>query len=399
MTLNNAFSALYRNKKLARIVIDEAHCVSQWGHDFRPDYKALGGMRARYRGVPVMALTATATENVKTDVMYNLGIRNCKVFTQSFNRPNLEYEIRKKGKKREVLDSIADLINSQYDGQSGIIYALSRKNCEDIAKELREKYNINASHYHASLRPAEKNQTQKDWQAGRITVIVATIAFGMGIDKPDVRFVIHHTIPKSLEGYYQETGRAGRDGKKSGCYLYYGYFDTGALQRFIEDSDGSFEQKDRQRKMLNRLVQFCENKSDCRRVEVLNYFGESFKKEDCNHTCDNCNSASVFETQDFTVIAQAALRVVRAMRNQNITVTFCADVIRGYKKADYGHIDGYGVAEGYQKDEVERIIYRLLSEEALMEEQVFNRSGFATPYLRVSQPPLIRFNDCANHFT
>lgn len=387
--LLNVFSRVHERQKLARIVIDEAHCVSQWGHDFRPDYKTLGDLRDRYPGVPIIALTATATENVKVDVMHNLGIMGCEVFTQSFNRPNLTYEVRPKGKKQEVMDSIANTIKSKHRGMSGIIYTLSRKSCEEIAGLLQKKYRIEAQYYHASLKPDDKACVQREWQAGRWQVVVATIAFGMGIDKADVRFVIHHTIPKSLEGYYQETGRAGRDGKQSSCYLYYGYQDTVILKAFITESDGSAEQKERQRKMLNRMVQFCENKHDCRRVQVLNYFGEQFQKENCNHTCDSCSSESVFETQDFTEVAKAALNVVGKFHRDKVTLLHCVDIIRGSKHQNIinrGHDDvvGYGKASDMQRGEVERIFYRLLSEDALAEENVVNRAGFATQYLRVS---------------
>ena len=384
----NVFRDLHRRKRLARIVIDEAHCVSQWGHDFRPDYKLLGEVRQQFKDVPVMALTATATENVKVDVIHNLGINGCEIFTQSFNRPNLTYEVRSKGKAKDVLDSIANTITTTYKNQSGIIYCLSRQNCENIAEKLSKEYGVKAHHYHAGMDPPEKQSIQKQWQAGGYHVIVATIAFGMGIDKPDVRFVIHHTIPKSLEGYYQETGRAGRDGKRSGCYLYYGYQDTSALKRMIDDGDGSWEQKERQRKMLRNVVQFCENKSDCRRVQVLNYFNESFQREDCNGACDNCNSDSTFESQDFTEYAIAAIELVKRIEADNVTLLHCVDVFRGGKSkkiVDLNHnsTDQYGVGSNLDRGEVERLFYRLLSEDALAEHNIVNKAGFASQYLHV----------------
>lgn len=387
--LISAFRDLYQRGKLARIVIDEAHCVSQWGHDFRPDYKALGEVRSQFAGVPVMALTATATENVKVDVIHNLGIVSCEVLTQSFNRPNLTYEVRTKGKAKDVLESIANTIKTVYNNQSGIIYCLSRKNCESIAESLRKPHNIEAHHYHAGMDPAEKNTVQREWQAGKYNVIVATIAFGMGIDKPDVRFVIHHTIPKSLEGYYQETGRAGRDGKRSGCYLYYGYQDTSALKRLIDDGEGSWDQKERQRQMLRTVVGFCENKSDCRRVQVLNYFNEPFKSEDCNGACDNCNSKSCFESKDFSSYATVAIALVERIEHQNVTLLHCVDVLRGSKTKkilDLGHnnLKEYGAASDLERGDVERLFYRLLSEDALAEKNLVNKGGFASNYLHVS---------------
>lgn len=390
----SAFRDLHQRRKLARIVIDEAHCVSQWGHDFRPDYKLLGEVRQQFPGVPVMALTATATENVKIDVIHNLGIRDCEVFTQSFNRPNLTYEIRRKaGKSKDVLDSIATTIKTLYKNQSGIVYCLSRQNCEQIAKKLQEVYKIKAHHYHAGMEPQDKKSVQKAWQAGEYHVIVATIAFGMGIDKPDVRFVIHNTIPKSLEGYYQETGRAGRDGKRSGCYLYYGYGDTSSLKRMIDDGEGSWEQKERQRKMLRNMVQFCENRSDCRRVQILNYFNESFKKEDCNGACDNCNSESSFESQDFTDYAVAALQLVESLRKDNVTLLHCVDVFRGAKSkkiTDLRHcdLDQFGIGSNLDRGDIERLFYRLLSEDAIAEHNKMNKAGFASSYVHVSLKPI-----------
>ena len=385
----SAFRDLHGRRKLARIVIDEAHCVSQWGHDFRPDYKLLGEVRQQFPGVPVIALTATATENVKIDVIHNLGIKNCEIFSQSFNRPNLNYEVRSKTKAKDVLDSIANTINTSYKGQSGIIYCLSRKNCEDIATKLREQYNIMAHHYHAGMEAEEKKKVQRQWQAGTYNVIIATIAFGMGIDKPDVRFVIHHTIPKSLEGYYQETGRAGRDGKRSGCYLYYGYQDTSALKRMIDEGEGTWEQKERQRQMLRNVIQFCENKSDCRRVQVLNYFNESFSREGCKESCDNCNSNSTFETQDFSELASAAIAMVKKIEKDQVTLLHCVDVFRGSKTKKitdlhHSHVPEYGAGSHIERGDVERIFYRLLSEDALSEHNVMNKSGFANQYVHVS---------------
>lgn len=387
-TMVRAFQDLYRRNRLARIVIDEAHCVSQWGHDFRPDYKALGEIRKLFHNVPVMALTATATENVKFDVMQNLGMRDSEVFSQSFNRPNLTYEVRPKGRNQDLLVSIAKTIETSYKGQAGIVYCLSRKNCEQVAQQLNDNHKINAHHYHAGLSSEERIGIQKRWQAGEFKVIVATIAFGMGIDKPDVRFVIHHSVPKSLEGYYQETGRAGRDGKKSGCYLYYGYGDTMAIKRMINDGDGSPEQKDRQAQLLRNVVQFCENRSDCRRAQVLEYFNEHFDRADCKNGCDNCNSTSRFETQDFSEHARSAIRLVKQIHRDKITVLHCVDVYRGGKSkkiSEYHHdqLPEYGKGADLVRGDVERLFYRLVGEDALVQYNKVNKSGFATQYIKV----------------
>ena len=386
--LNRALHGLHSRRKLARIVIDEAHCVSQWGHDFRPDYKQLGEVRHQFSDVPVMALTATATENVKLDVIHNLGIPGCEVFTQSFNRPNLSYEVRSKGNAKTTLESIAATITTFYKNQSGIVYCLSRKTCEKISKSLAEEYKIKAHHYHAGMEPHDKARVQKSWQAGTYHVIVATIAFGMGIDKPDVRFVIHHSIPKSLEGYYQETGRGGRDGKRSGCYLYYGYHDTSALKRMIDDGDGSWEQKDRQRKMLRNVIQFCENKSDCRRVQILNYFNETFKAEDCHGACDNCTSTSTFENQDFSDYAKVAISLVGKIQNEDVTLLHCVDVFRGSKNKkivdlNHNHLEEFGAGSHLERGNVERLFYRLLTEDALVEHHKVNKAKFPVQHVGV----------------
>ncbi|KAI1304507.1 hypothetical protein F5Y03DRAFT_172128 [Xylaria venustula] len=388
----SCLQCLYNGNKLARLVIDEAHCVSQWGHDFRPDYKQLGMFRTRFPTVPIMALTATATQNVIMDVKHNLGIEKCEQFTQSFNRPNLYYEVRRKEKDNTT--TIADLINSKYPGKTGIVYTLSRKSAENIAQKLRDQ-GIAAYHYHASVEPKEKVRIQRDWQQGKIKVVVATIAFGMGIDKPDVRFVIHQSVPKSLEGYYQETGRAGRDGEPSECYLYFGYGDVTQLRKLIADGDGNEEQKERQRNMLGVVTAFCDNQSDCRRVEILRYFGETFSKAQCHATCDNCISKDQYEQQDFTKYALGVLDIVKL--EGRVTLAQCTDYLMGKKKkSDFNAVleEFHGMARHLPKHEVHRIIDRLLAEEALMEENVFRTTvRMAVQYFRIGRTARSFLND------
>ncbi|KAI3401597.1 hypothetical protein diail_10198 [Diaporthe ilicicola] len=380
---NSGLLTLWRNKKLARLVIDEAHCVSQWGHDFRPDYKMLGEVRRRYPGVPVMALTATATNNVIVDIKHNLSMEGCTVFSQSFNRPNLYYEIRPK--EKQPVERIADIINERFPGKTGIVYTLSRKQTENIAKKLTER-GIRAEHYHAALQTEEKTQVQRDWQSGRVKVVVATIAFGMGIDKPDVRFVIHHYLPKSLEGYYQETGRAGRDGLPSDCILFFGHGDIHSLRKMIDDGDGNRQQKERQKEMLNRVVMFCENSRDCRRSQLLHYFGESFARDKCEKTCDNCRIGGTFEVADRTKYAVAALEAV--MYHTRLTLNQCTDVLRGTKKPDEDE-EGqsfHGIARHLKKPEVSSVIVRLAAEGALDEENRVGGGGIAIQYFIVGFP-------------
>lgn len=372
----NGLQTLYRNNKFARLVIDEAHCVSQWGHDFRPDYKELGQVRQQFPGVPIIALTATATHNVIMDVKHNLSMNDCKVFSQSFNRANLNYEVRPKVK--QSVDTIADLIKDQYPGMTGIVYTLSRKQTEQIAKKLCD-HGISAKHYHAAMAAHEKIQVQRDWQSGQVKVVVATIAFGMGIDKPDVRFVVHQYLPKSLEGYYQETGRAGRDGLPSDCYLFFSHGDIFQLRKFIDESDGNAAQKDRQKEMLNRVVMFCENTRDCRRSQLLHYFGENFPSGKCGKTCDNCRTQFPHETEDRTQIAKAILEAV--MYYKRLTMIQCTDVLQGKKKDKDEELQRFhGVAKELNKYEIFRTINSLAAERALGEENRVGGGGIAIQY-------------------
>jgi bloom syndrome protein len=387
MALRDTFLTLHENGKFARLVIDEAHCVSQWGHDFRPDYKELGAFRADFPGVPVMALTATATENVKIDVIQNLKMTGCDVLSQSFNRPNLTYDVLpKRGSAPNIISQIADIIDSSYKGKAGIVYCLSRKDCEKVAEQLSNEYGIKASHYHAGMPSEDRSSIQRDWQSGKYHVIVATIAFGMGIDKPDVRFVIHYTIPKSLEGYYQETGRAGRDGKRSGCYLFYSYKDTVQQKRFIDQGDGDYQQKNRQRQMLRNVVQFCENQSDCRRVQILAYFNESFRVSECHRTCDNCKTDAEFETVDFSAYAKTAVELVGVFTNrkEDVTLLHCIDIFAGSPKkmkGDHSKLDQFGAGSQLELGDIERLFYKLVGEKALREVSK-TKGGFTHRYVQ-----------------
>lgn len=382
----NMLQRLNENGKFARLVVDEAHCVSQWGHDFRPDYKTIGELRDKVRGVPIIALTATATERVRVDVISNLRMRGCEMFTQSFNRPNLTYYV--KSKTKTVLQDMADIIKKDYENKTGIIYCFSRDNCEQVADKLRTDYKITARHYHAGLDPAERIRIQKEWQAKKFKVIVATIAFGMGIDKPDVRFVFHHSIPSSLEGYYQETGRAGRDGKVSGCYLFYSFRDTQAHYRNIQKSEGSYENKQRQREMLKWVIQYCENRSDCRRKQVLAYFNEVFNPQECNKGCDNCCSDVELVKRDVSEEGKAIIKIVRNVSSQNVTLLHALDIFRGadtkkIKDAGHHHIEGYGAGKHLARGDAERLFHSLICEDVLKERIEANKMGYTNAYIEV----------------
>ena len=271
--------ALLKEIKISFYAIDEAHCISEWGQDFRPEYRRIRAIVDDIGRAPIIALTATATPKVQSDILRNLGIQDAKVFKSSFNRPNLYYEIRdKQDPKRDIIKFIR-----QNPGKSGIIYCLSRKKVEEMA-ELLNVNGIKARPYHAGLDAKTRAENQDAFLMEEVNVIVATIAFGMGIDKPDVRFVIHYDIPKSLEGYYQETGRAGRDGKEGQCIAFYSYKDIQKLEKFMQGKPIAEQEIGRQ--LLMETVAYAESNS-CRRKLLLNYFGEDYLLDNCG-ACDNC---------------------------------------------------------------------------------------------------------------
>ena len=271
--------AMLKEIKISFYAVDEAHCISEWGHDFRPEYRRIRNIIEEIGVSPIIALTATATPKVQSDIIKNLGMTDAVVFKSSFNRPNLYYEIRDKSDpKRDIIRYI-----KQNPGKSGIIYCLSRKKVEELA-ELLNINGIKAAPYHAGLDAKTRAENQDKFLMEEIDVIVATIAFGMGIDKPDVRFVIHYDIPKSIEGYYQETGRAGRDGKEGQCITFYSYKDIQKLEKFMQGKPIAEQEIGRQ--LLTETVAYAESNS-CRRKLLLNYFGEAYDIEDCG-ACDNC---------------------------------------------------------------------------------------------------------------
>ncbi|MBQ9652194.1 MAG: ATP-dependent DNA helicase RecQ, partial [Prevotella sp.] len=266
--------------KISFYAIDEAHCISEWGHDFRPEYRRIRPIINEIGDAPVIALTATATDKVRSDIKKSLDIVDATEFKSSFNRPNLYYEVRQKSS--DIDKQIVKFIKAN-SGKSGIIYCLSRKKVEELAAVLCAN-EIKAAPYHAGLDSVTRSKTQDDFLMETIDVIVATIAFGMGIDKPDVRFVIHYDIPKSLEGYYQETGRAGRDGGEGQCIAFYSYKDLKKLEKFMEGKPVA--EQDIGRQLLQETAVYAES-SVCRRKMLLHYFGEEYDQENC-HNCDNC---------------------------------------------------------------------------------------------------------------
>ncbi|TNY22018.1 P-loop containing nucleoside triphosphate hydrolase protein, partial [Rhodotorula diobovata] len=376
---------LHRRKQLARFVIDEAHCVSSWGHDFRPDYKEMGSLKRDYPNVPMIALTATANDRVKQDVTTNLAMERPLMLQQSFNRANLRYHVRKKTK--HILSDIADFVRTNHAGECGIIYCSSKKQCEDTAERLRREHKVRAMHYHAGMDKNDRIRVQEQWQSGEIHLICATIAFGMGIDKADVRYVIHYSLSQSLEAYYQETGRAGRDGMTSVCVLYYAYGDTKLLMRLIDEGEGTREQKDHNRANLRRVVQYCMNETDCRRSQVLQYFGEQFPREQCHKTCDNCMAPKNVELRDVTGLAKDAMGLVKAIqKDKGVTMLYAIDVFRGSKTqkiAQAGHdkLEHAGKGANIDRGDAERLFQLLAAEQILGERYERNGLGFTNAYV------------------
>jgi ATP-dependent DNA helicase RecQ len=313
------------------IAVDEAHCISEWGHDFRPEYRQLSELRGLFPKVPMMALTATATERVRADIVKLLQLRQPSLFVASFNRPNLNYRVLAKSKpSAQVLEFLR-----ARPRDSGIIYCQSRKGAEALASQLAQQ-RIPARPYHAGLTPRERNEHQDLFLRDEVRVICATIAFGMGINKPNVRFVIHYDLPKNIEGYYQETGRAGRDGLPGECVLLFSAGDVVKQQRFIEEK--SPEEQLHAREQLRQIVHYSES-GGCRRAELLRYFGETFPSDNCGG-CDNCLSPRA--TFDGTVAAQKLLSCVYRIRQRSQFGTGLNHVVEVLTGAETDKIESWG---------------------------------------------------------
>jgi ATP-dependent DNA helicase RecQ len=335
------------------VAIDEAHCISEWGHDFRPEYRRIKSMIHNLGNMPVIALTATATPKVQIDIQKNLQMEEADVFMSSFNRKNLYYEVRpKKETKKQLIKFLKD-----HKGKSGVIYCLSRKKVEEIAQLLTVN-GFKAAPYHAGLDPDVRMKNQDDFLNEEVDIIVATIAFGMGIDKPDVRFVVHYDVPKSLEGYYQETGRAGRDGLEGLCLMFYSHNDLNKLEKFNKDKP--VQERENSRILLQEMEYYAESPV-CRRRQLLHYFGEEYKQENCG-MCDNCvHPRERFDgTEAITLVLKAA-----KLTNERFGLSHLVHVIRGvedeYVKS-YGHFDleVYGKGSGEDSDYWKSVIRQTL---------------------------------------
>ncbi len=353
------FQRFLRNVNFSLIAIDEAHCISEWGHEFRPDYRNLKQLRRDFPQVPVVALTATATEQVRRDIIDQLELQRGKVFRSSFNRANLTYSVQTKdgywGKLLTLLQ--------EHRGESAIIYCFSRRETEELAEDLNAR-GLTARPYHAGLTPEIRRRTQEDFIRDRAPVIVATIAFGMGIDKPDIRLVVHHSLPKSLEGYYQETGRAGRDGIPSDCVLFYSHADKIKQEHFINQIEDRTEKLNARRK-LAQMVDFAEIPV-CRRRTLLGYFGEEWDAENCDG-CDICLTSG--ETFDATEVAQKIMSAI-IRTGERFGALHVSRVLRGSQEKrlrELGHdrLSVYGIAQDLNYAEL-REIFGLLQARGLL---------------------------------
>ena len=381
---------LYQRNQLQRIVIDEAHCISLWGHDFRPSYLKLSNIKKSYPNVPYMALTASATTKVQKDIKYLLGMDDYKTIFNSFYRPNLHIEVKKKD--GNTTNQIKNVIKNEYKDQCGIIYCLSRKKCEELSRRLNDS-GLNTAFYHAGLENKERKEIQDKWKTNQVKVIIATVAFGMGIDKPDVRFVIHSDLPKSIEGYYQEIGRAGRDGEVSKCLIFYSYQEKIIMEKMIRGNNQTNSKKEIeyqrfQIQKLNEMVEYLNDIVDCRHYRLCNYFGEN-NIYHCGK-CDNCTSNHLIEDTDVT---QDALAIVNSILTLNDQAT--RKNIKRYvlgKWDVYRNLPGYGVISSDKTDMIERlIIYMVINK--YIKEELYREEDFWVDRLRLYKKSKLLLKD------
>lgn len=408
--------SLNKKDKIDRMVIDEAHCVSTWGHDFRPAYLKLHTLRTIFTNVPFMALTATATDKVLADIKHILNVKECKIFSQSFFRNNLKILCIKKNKNS--LEDIIEKLRTTFYDKSGIIYCHSRKQCEDITTKLKE-YNISVDFYHAGLSRNNRESIQNDWINNKIKIITATIAFGMGIDKSDVRFVIHYNLPMSIENYYQEIGRAGRDGKPSECIIYYNYQDKLIYQKMIQGEDSNSPRRKAYNKQrinnIDRFIIYLENIVDCRHYQLCTYFGEKVQNADnfCNGNCDNCNTnKDKIQLMDLTELSKTILNAIILLMPM---ATRCKvkKIIKGSSEMkEYRSKTVFGKAIEFKDDIIERLITHLIINKYIKETVYQNKFKFWNESLLLYQKSkdflnsktdkleigILKVNTITNHF-
>ncbi|GAB2230239.1 hypothetical protein Droror1_Dr00014497 [Drosera rotundifolia] len=347
--------------RISLIAIDEAHCCSQWGHDFRPDYKNLSILKTQFPTVPVIALTATATRKVQIDLIEMLHIPKCVKFVTSVNRPNLFYMVREKSSVGKiVLDEIAEFITQSYPkNESGIVYCFSRKECEQVAKDLCER-GVKADHYHADMDAKDRERVHTRWSNGKLQVIVGTVAFGMGINKPDVRFVIHHSLSKSMETYYQESGRAGRDGLPAECLLYYRPADVPRQSSMVFYENSGLQN-------LYDIVRYSQSRRECRRASFFKHFAEPL--QDCNGMCDNCAISAEVKEVDASRHAKAMISLLQDTHasDQRLTMLQLVDKMKAKNK---------DIGQNLKKEEVEKLVIQLVVDRVLKEE--YQHTAYST---------------------
>ena len=353
------FRSFLHNIDLSLIAIDEAHCISEWGHEFRPDYRNLRQLRKDFPDVPVIALTATATKRVREDIIVQLGLERGEVFLSSFNRANLSYSVRPKSGSLEALMS---LLHRRVN-QSAIIYCFSRRETEELAEDLNAR-GLSARPYHAGLDGETRRRTQEDFIRDRVPIIVATIAFGMGIDKPDIRLVVHYNLPKSLEGYYQETGRAGRDGLPSECVLFYTYSDKAKQDYFIDRIDDESERGNARQKLV-KMVEFA-HLPTCRRRFILEYFGEQWPEENCGG-CDVClRTGEEFDATEITQkILSAVIRTGERYGENHVTQVLIGSRAKRVLELGHDQLSVHGIARDFGSPQLRDVIGQLQARELL----------------------------------
>ncbi|MBX2844768.1 MAG: DNA helicase RecQ [Saprospiraceae bacterium] len=389
--------AFFQSVNISFVAVDEAHCISEWGHDFRPEYRRIKEMiKAINKDIPVIALTATATPKVRQDIIKNLSMNDARVFVSSFLRDNLHYEIRPKGTKENVVKQLVKFIKNR-EGQSGVIYALNRKTTEEIA-ELLIANGVNAAAYHAGLEGGMRAKVQDAFLMDDVDVICATIAFGMGIDKPDVRFVVHYDIPKSLENYYQETGRAGRDGLDGTCLAFFSFKDINKLEKFLKDKPVA--EKEIAGQHLMEVVSYAES-TVCRRKLLLHYFGENYTvpTEGCGNYCDNCNNSK--DRIDVQADAVTAIKTVKELK-ENYTIPYLVDVITGkasqqIKAYKHDQVKAFGIGKDKDKTFWNSVLRNLLLENVLEKDiekyGIIKSTPEAEAFLKKPKPFLITVNN------
>lgn len=378
----------FKQVDISFVAVDEAHCISEWGHDFRPEYRRIRMMLdAVARQVPIIALTATATPKVQQDIIKNLEMKNFTTFISSFNRENLFYEVRPKIKKDQTIRTIIQLIKEEFRGESGIIYVQNRKTTEEIAQMLQVN-DIKAAPYHAGLDPKLRAATQDAFLMEDLDVICATIAFGMGIDKPDVRFVIHYDIPKSIENYYQETGRAGRDGLQGRCIAFYNYNDILRLEKFLRDRPVS--EREMSAQLMQEVVAYAETAS-CRRRFLLHYFGEEFNEKRCGKMCDNCR-----EPKEKIDVQDEMVKVIKSIieMNQNYLIRTVVDFVMGRETKEmkdyrFTNLENFGIGDDHDENfwnsvirhaMIHRLIYKEIEQFGLLKVSPEGHKYLENPY-------------------